>query len=94
MSSAGELVVGFPTTFAGTPATVVCAGTFCSTTEPAPTLAPSPTWMLPRIFAPALDQHAVTNFWVTVAVFFASATQRDRLQNRYPVADNGRFTND
>ncbi len=40
---------------------------------------------------PRTDQHAVANLWVTVAVFFTCAAQRDRLQNRYPVTDNGRF---
>ena len=53
ISSAGFSESGTPTTLAGTPATVVWGGTSCSTTDPAPTLAPSPTIMLPRIFAPA-----------------------------------------
>ena len=38
---------------AGTPATLVCGATSFSTTEPAPTLAPSPMVILPKIYAPA-----------------------------------------
>ena len=38
---------------AGTPATVVCAGTSHKTTLPAPIFAPMPISMLPKSFAPA-----------------------------------------
>lgn len=49
----GLSLSGLPTMRAGTPAAVVCGGTGCSTTEPAPIFAPRPTSILPRIFAPA-----------------------------------------
>ena len=49
----GLSLSGLPTIRAGTPAAVVCGGTGCSTTEPAPIFAPRPTSILPRIFAPA-----------------------------------------
>src|SRR6266699_557775 len=53
MKRAGSGQPASPMTFAGTPATVFCAGTAWSTPEPAAMRAQQPTSMLPRIFAPA-----------------------------------------
>ena len=53
----------------GTPTTVESAGTSRSTTDPAPMRQLSPMVMLPRIFAPAADDHAVANGGMPLAGF-------------------------
>ena len=53
MVRAGSGQPAWPTTLAGTPATVTLFGTALITTEPAAMRAQWPTSILPRIFAPA-----------------------------------------
>ncbi|STK55628.1 Uncharacterised protein [Escherichia coli] len=76
---------------AGTPAAVVCGGTGCSTTEPAPIFAPRPTSILPRIFRARANHHTFTNFRMTVATRFTRTAKRHRLQNRYVVFNHPPF---
>ena len=94
MVRAGSLHPASPITRAGTPATVECGGTAFRTTEPAATLEPSPTSILPRIFAPAPMQHAVADLRMAVAALLAGAAERHVLEDRDVVLDDRRATDD
>ena len=94
MLRAGSAQPACPTTFAGTPATVACAGTGFSTTEPAATREQWPISILPRIFAPAPIRHAAPDLRMPVAGLLAGAAERDVLQDRDVVLDHRRLADD
>ena len=87
MLRAGSGQSAVPTTRAGMPATVVFAATGRRTTEPAATRAHVPISMLD--FRTGADHGAPSDFRVPVAGFLAGAAQRDVLQDRDVILDDG-----
>ena len=47
-----------------------------------------PISILPMIFAPGADQHAMADFWMAVAALLAGAAQRHAVQDRDVVLDH------
>ena len=89
MSSAGMLC-DMPTLFAGTPTTVVCGATSRITTLPGA----MPDADVAQHGGVCANHHAVADFRMAVAAFFARTAEGDAVQQRNVVAEDGGFADD
>ena len=84
----------WPTSFAGTPATVECAGTGFSTTDPAAIFERHADLDIAEDLGAGADQHAVADLGMAVAGLLAGAAERHVLQDRDIVLDHRRLADD